>query len=561
MKLKKFMHNRIFIIVLVLMFIVVVSLVSSYAWFIWSSTDNTKLTVTIGELADVTFQTSNQINTELTPVFNYYDGEKTTFSINNKNTSGASIRYIVKLNMTTIPLEFRNASVMYTLIKNGNVVVTGDLSDATDGSTIEIYSDTLLSGVVPYELYLYIDGNIENNTSMIGKILTGNITVEAFEFTGDTLVELITKKYNNSTKTEVTNNNIKYNYATSVSLMNDRLGGTTADYDSGNIRYYGANPNNYIDIGDRYVEEIGNWERLNLGISSQSECYAFAECSNLISMGAFNSEDECAAGLPIFLQQYGFSSVNEACSITMQETPILYRIIGVFKDIKLSDGTTKDLVKVIRNDSIGTFAWDSSNNSSWKDSSLQTILNDTYYNSDSVTHNYINEISSRIIEETVDLSKNGLSFEARNKIANIRWNLGILDGETDFYSDYIYKNERGSLTVENNDPTWCGKIALLYPSDYGYAANFMNCSNVLSFYNNDVCPTNNWLKKELLLLTVGKPSDTYSSVELRINRYGSFALSLFGTYSGHPVYPAFYLNSGVSVVSGDGTEISPYVVK
>ena len=177
MKLKKFMHNRIFIIVLVLMFIVVVSLVSSYAWFIWSSTDNTKLTVTIGELADVTFQTSNQINTELTPVFNYYDGEKTTFSINNKNTSGASIRYIVKLNMTTIPLEFRNASVMYTLIKNGNVVVTGDLSDATDGSTIEIYSDTLLSGVVPYELYLYIDGNIENNTSMIGKILTGNITV------------------------------------------------------------------------------------------------------------------------------------------------------------------------------------------------------------------------------------------------------------------------------------------------------------------------------------------------------------------------------------------------
>ena len=28
--------------------------------------------------------------------------------------------------------------------------------------------------------------------------------------------------------------------------MNDRLGGTTTDLDGDNIRYYGANPNNYI---------------------------------------------------------------------------------------------------------------------------------------------------------------------------------------------------------------------------------------------------------------------------------------------------------------------------
>ena len=28
--------------------------------------------------------------------------------------------------------------------------------------------------------------------------------------------------------------------------MNDRLGGTTDDYNAGNIRYYGATPNNYV---------------------------------------------------------------------------------------------------------------------------------------------------------------------------------------------------------------------------------------------------------------------------------------------------------------------------
>lgn len=39
---------------------------------------------------------------------------------------------------------------------------------------------------------------------------------------------------------------IDYNYASSVGLINDRFGGVSSDYDKGNIRYYGENPNNYI---------------------------------------------------------------------------------------------------------------------------------------------------------------------------------------------------------------------------------------------------------------------------------------------------------------------------
>lgn len=53
---------------------------------------------------------------------------------------------------------------------------------------------------------------------------------------------MITNLYNNSDKTAVTNNSITYNYATSVNLMNDRKGSMSTNIDSGNIRYYGANP-------------------------------------------------------------------------------------------------------------------------------------------------------------------------------------------------------------------------------------------------------------------------------------------------------------------------------
>lgn len=74
------------------------------------------------------------------------------------------------------------------------------------------------------------------------EILVNDIEDVFIEITGEyELIDYITNLYNNSDKTAVLNNNIEYNYATSVSLMNDGQG-----VDGGNIRYYGTNPNNYI---------------------------------------------------------------------------------------------------------------------------------------------------------------------------------------------------------------------------------------------------------------------------------------------------------------------------
>ena len=177
-KTNNFFRSRIFIALLILAFICITALIGTYAWFTWTSTDNTELTMTIGKLADVTFTYGNDISTSLVPVFSYTDGEKTTFSVNNRNTSGESFAYVVKLNITTIPTELRSNSVKYTLVKDGVVVANDNLSNASNGSSIEVYSTELTSGITSYEFYLYIDSNIENSTSMQNKTLVGNIMVE-----------------------------------------------------------------------------------------------------------------------------------------------------------------------------------------------------------------------------------------------------------------------------------------------------------------------------------------------------------------------------------------------
>ena len=59
----------------------------------------------------------------------------------------------------------------------------------------------------------------------------------------------------------------------------------------------------------------------------------------------------------------------------------LWRIIGVMNNIEDADGNNASRVKIIRDESIGNLAWNSSGSNSWSNSSLQKLLNSgDYYN-------------------------------------------------------------------------------------------------------------------------------------------------------------------------------------
>lgn len=237
-KINKFIHSKYLLISLIVLLILLVMATGTYAWFTWRSTSNTSLTMNIGKLADVTFNSGNDISTStLAPVYNYTDGEKTTFSINNKDTTGASLDYNIKLNITSIASELKSSDLKYVLLKDNTIVKEGNFSTMVVG-TNTIYSNSISSsGTTNFIFYLYIDGNSENNLNMMNKSLVGTITVEGNEVIGETLSSYIENLMSDGEYETVTNNGVDYEYNTVNSLMYDNYG---------NIRYYGSSPNNYV---------------------------------------------------------------------------------------------------------------------------------------------------------------------------------------------------------------------------------------------------------------------------------------------------------------------------
>ena len=177
-KYKKFMYIGIFILLISL-----VSSAGTYAWFTWISPSNTNVTLSIGNLADVTFTSGPDINiTNLAPVYNYTDGVSTTFTVRNVNSTD-SLLYKVKLEITSIANELKDESFKYTLLKDNKVVKTGNLKDAVNGNTLILNTSSLDKGstsspkISTFKLYFWLDGNMENNSNMMNKSLVGKIDV------------------------------------------------------------------------------------------------------------------------------------------------------------------------------------------------------------------------------------------------------------------------------------------------------------------------------------------------------------------------------------------------
>lgn len=492
-KINKFIHSKNFIIILILLLISLVGIVGTYAWFTWSSTENTSLTLTIGKLADVTFDNGNDINiTNLAPVFNYTDGEKTTFSINNKDTTGVTISYSVKLNITTIASELVSSSLKYKLMSNGAEIGSGEFSSASSGKSLTIGRGTLSSGITDFDFYIYIDGNIENDPNMMNKTLTGTITVTAEEKNvADTIFNLY------SPNTTVTNNSITYNYDTTNNLMQDT---------AGNIRYYGASPNNYIYFN----------------------CDAYP---------------------------------NTNCE--------LWRIIGIV------DGK----VKIIRNTSIGYYSWDVelSNEmpvaNEWSQADLMKLLNpgyenesiggSLYYNSESGTCYRMDLPDDATSTISCDFTSTGLSSASKNIIDTSIWYLGG-HSSTVIYPNQIYNFERGTNVWSDGRPTsWLGKVALPYPSDYGYAADLALCNKTLNNYSSSTCNNNNWMSSvnNTAWLLTPNSADPIEIWYIRDGVESEFSDTGGGLNISFNVNPTLYLSSNIAIESGSGTEGDPYRIR
>ena len=162
--------------------------------------------------------------------------------------------------------------VWYEMINPNSInddIVIGKSEDTTSDTLGQLPSGN--NAKVLFVIENKTDSNIVVNVGVgYGETSSLNLPTNRYLITEeyvDTLsaIEYITKLYNNASKTTITNNSINYNYATSVGLMNDRLGGTTSSLDGGNIRYYGADPNNYVSFNNELWRIIGVFKDIDDG--------------------------------------------------------------------------------------------------------------------------------------------------------------------------------------------------------------------------------------------------------------------------------------------------------
>lgn len=194
----------------------------------------------------------------------------------------------------------------------------------------------------------------------------------------------------------------------------------------------------------------------------------------------------------------------------------------------------------------------------------ETVGGSLYYNSKSGTC-YNGSSNSKA---SCDFTYSGLKNEiSKSKMAEATWNLGGW-GTSFIYSNQIYKYERGTTVYSGNSTTWKGKIALPYPSDYGYATNFDYCTQELYYYNSSTCTNNNWMYSVLdmrisssmsyegWLLT---PNSDYEKYVWKLEYSGNVSSTNSTPSANHGVNPTLYLNSEGTMVEGTtGTIDNPY---
>ena len=432
--------------------------------------------------------------------------------------------YINDDSYASIPAN--GSSNVYYMLTNTNpgTVKYGVAYQTTSGVTVKVYdtSEDPATGTIEENDKKYIKLHLENKNSTNKTIELS--TVLGYENGGDLVVpsgvtlvtdtytppptaaEYITKLYTTASKTTVTNNSITYNTAPSVSLMNDRLGGTTTDLDGGNIRYYGANPNNYI----------------------------YFNCSDYSNQTSSTCET--------------------------------WRIIGVFDGkLKLIRGSQIGTYSWDNKDT-STGAESNFGKNDWTTARLMKLLNPSdYYTTDSNDNNlgqglYYNSASGKCYSgqnnATVDcnFTSTGIKNDiTRNMIAETTYNLGGWNSNT-VYPNLMYEKERGT-TVYTGRPTtpWTGKIALAYTSDYGYAADLNQCKDkTLYDYKNSTCTSNNWMKA--IITNNGRNSGWLLTPYCSTSCNVWYVYSVGNVYFNYTVYSAFGAVPVLSLSSELGIE-------
>ena len=441
----------------------------------------------------------------------------------------------------------------FTVKNTGNVATNytiyfSELSNKFVDKTDLVYTLTSTDGGKSVAQTQVPDSNeamVSNYEIEAGKTHTYTLTITFLEKN-----EEQDDNQNVSFKTKVTINETK-EYVEPIKF--ELLGKTIESYEAttddpdNNIRYFGANPNNYI----------------------------YFNCSDYSNQ----SDSTCEK----------------------------WRIIGIFKNMTKEDGSQIDLVKIIKDERLNntTIGWDkkqsgigtstsSSGSNDWTDSQLMMMLNPVDYLKEGYTveGNIVRDDKGQEIYRNIsayynsttgchpdvasgsDFTCYSLSFTStglkndltRNSIESVVWNLGGISSMSKV--NEFYHAERGTTVYSGRPTVWTGKVGLMYPSDYGYATAGGTTTNrdkclmmAVSSWdeaNLSDCKNNDYLYKS----GYDQWSLTPNISDIFVNGVGftgELTYSYAGSYSTWGVRPVVYIKSTITLSdTGDGSSSNPY---
>ncbi len=260
-------------------------------------------------------------------------------------------------------------------------------------------------------------------------------------------------------------------------------------------------------------------------------------------------------------RDYRYIGANPNNYVTFNDE--IWRIIGVFT-VETETGNKEQLIKIIRNESIGDIPWDDYTDgdraNEWSTSSLHSLLNGEYYNTEG-SFSYTYKTSSSSTGKTITIPK-GLNATARSQIAKVKWYLGGGTYGSLGGPDY-YNFERGTTVYSGRTTSIIANIGLMYPSDYVYT--YANGVNDTCYTDGISCatsyggtPSAGWLYNDAYQWFLS-PTAAGAYIAFRMDSTG-FVDSYINVNATRGVRPTVYLNSKIAITSGDGSQGNPYVL-
>ena len=302
--------------------------------------------------------------------------------------------------------------------------------------------------------------------------------------------------------------------------------------ETGNVRYIGKDPNNYVSIDGDIWRIIGVMKNIDDGTGNKEDRVKLIRASSIGGYSWDTSERSVNLG-------YGVNEWSQADLMKLLNPGHESETVGGSLYWNNQSGTCYS----------GKYNATTSCNftSTGIKDKLKTLISDAVWNTGSEGTNSWSRTG---------LTKNSYAYERSD-------NTGKICSSTGEFGSFC------NDTVERTT-TWTGKVGLMYPSDFGYATSGGSTTDRTTCLNTNLniwesssvsdCKNNDWLFNSSTQWTLSPYAlSSYAYNAFRVTDSGHVG-GLYA-YGGFIVRPVVYLTSNVKISGGEGTSESPFLLE